>query len=66
MFSGDLLLFLGIPVAPGSWWGLILFPPFLALIILRLKEEEKYLFIHLPRYGVYCNKVTHRLIPYIW
>jgi len=56
----------GVPVSLGSWWGLIPFPIFLVLIILRLKNEEKYLFIHLPRYGVYCNKVTYILIPYIW
>ena len=66
MYSGGLLLFLGIPFALGSWWGLILFVPLLVLIIWRLKQEERYLSTHLPGYRDYCAKVTHRLIPFIW
>ena len=48
MYSGSLLVLLGIPLALGSWWGLVLFPPFLVLIILRLTNEERYLSTHLP------------------
>ena len=66
MYSGGLLLFLGIPLALGSWWGLVLFVPLLVLLIWRLKQEETYLSIHLPGYRIYCAKVTHRLIPCIW
>ncbi len=66
MYSGSLLVLLGIPLALGSWWGLVLFPPFLVLIILRLTNEERYLSTHLPGYWDYCAKVTHRLIPSIW
>jgi protein-S-isoprenylcysteine O-methyltransferase Ste14 len=66
LYSGGLLLFLGIPVALGSWWGLVLFPPILVLIILRLKNEETYLSNHLPGYPDYCAKVTYRLIPHVW
>jgi protein-S-isoprenylcysteine O-methyltransferase Ste14 len=66
MYSGGLLLFLGAPLALGSWWGLVLFPPILVLIIWRLRNEERYLSTHLPGYRDYCAKVTHRLIPSIW
>jgi protein-S-isoprenylcysteine O-methyltransferase Ste14 len=66
MYSAGLLLFLGAPLALGSWWGLVLFPPILVLIIWRLKNEERYLSTHLPGYRDYCARVTHRLIPYIW
>jgi protein-S-isoprenylcysteine O-methyltransferase Ste14 len=66
MYSGGLLLFLGAPLALGSWWGLVLFPPILVLIIWRLKNEERYLSTHLPGYRDYCDRVTHRLIPSIW
>ena len=66
MYSGGLLLFLGIPVALGSWWGLVLFVPMLGLIIWRLLDEERYLSTHLPGYRDYCAKVTHRLIPSLW
>jgi protein-S-isoprenylcysteine O-methyltransferase Ste14 len=66
MYSGALLLSLGTPVALGSWWGLLLFPPILVLIIWRLLDEEQYLSARLPGYREYCAKVTHRLIPAVW
>jgi protein-S-isoprenylcysteine O-methyltransferase Ste14 len=66
MYSGLALLFLGIPMAVGSWWGLVLFPLLLAVLIWRLKDEEKYLSNHLLGYQDYCVKVTHQLIPYLW
>jgi protein-S-isoprenylcysteine O-methyltransferase Ste14 len=66
MYSAGLLLFIGAPLALGSWWGLVLFPALLALIILRLLDEERYLSAHLPGYTEYCARVTHRLIPFIW
>ncbi|HLW00751.1 MAG TPA: isoprenylcysteine carboxylmethyltransferase family protein [Ktedonobacterales bacterium] len=65
-YSGGLLIYLGIPVALGSWWGLVLFAPLLALTIWRLKNEETYLAARLPGYRDYCAKVPHRLIPAIW
>lgn len=66
MYSGGLLLFLGIPLALGIWWGLVPFLGILMLIIWRLKDEEQYLAAHLPGYQDYCAKVTHRLIPSVW
>jgi protein-S-isoprenylcysteine O-methyltransferase Ste14 len=66
MYSGWLLLMLGVPVALGSWWGLVLFPPLLLVTIWRLTNEETYLCTHLPGYQDYCARVTHRLIPFIW
>jgi protein-S-isoprenylcysteine O-methyltransferase Ste14 len=66
MYSGLALLFLGIPMAAGSWWGLVFFPPLLAILIWRLKNEEKYLSNHLLGYQDYCAKVNHHLIPYLW
>lgn len=66
MYSAGLLLFLGSPLALGSWWGLLLFPPILVLVIWRLLDEERYLSMHLLGYLDYCAKVTYRLIPHIW
>jgi protein-S-isoprenylcysteine O-methyltransferase Ste14 len=66
LYSGGLLVFLGIPLALGSWWGLVLFAPILALIIWRLTNEETYLSTHLPGYLEYRARVTHRLIPSLW
>lgn len=66
MYSAGLALFLGAPLALGSWWGLVLYLPILIGIIWRLLDEERYLSIHLPGYREYCAKVTHRLIPSMW
>jgi protein-S-isoprenylcysteine O-methyltransferase Ste14 len=66
MYSAGVLLFLGIPLALGSWWGLVLVPLLLVLIIWRLKGEERYLSDHLPGYQDYCWKVHKRLFPALW
>lgn len=66
LYSGALLLFLGTPFGLGSWWGLILVVPLVALILWRIKLEETYLSTHLSGYRDYCARVTHRLIPLIW
>jgi len=60
------LVFLGAPVALGSWWGLVFFFPILELLIWRLEDEERYLSNNLPGYQDYCARVTYRLIPSIW
>jgi protein-S-isoprenylcysteine O-methyltransferase Ste14 len=66
LYSGGLLMFLGAPLALGSWWGLVFYLPILVLIIFRLLDEETYLSTHLPGYRAYCAKVTYRLVPAIW
>ena len=65
-YSGLLALFLGLPLALGSWWGLGTFLPLLVLIIWRLLDEERYLSNELARYRGYCANVTHRLFPFVW
>jgi protein-S-isoprenylcysteine O-methyltransferase Ste14 len=66
MYSGLLLIFLGIPPALGSWWGLVFVPPLLGILIWRLADEERYLAKHLSGYQDYHDRVPHRLVPRIW
>ncbi|HLX56722.1 MAG TPA: isoprenylcysteine carboxylmethyltransferase family protein [Ktedonobacteraceae bacterium] len=66
MYSGMLAMFLGLPLALGSWWGLFTFLPLLVVTIWRLEDEERYLSNHLAGYRDYCANVTHRLFPSIW
>jgi protein-S-isoprenylcysteine O-methyltransferase Ste14 len=66
MYSGALVMFFGIPLALGSWWGLLVVVPFALLIIWRLLDEEKFLSENLEGYKEYCRKVRFRLIPFIW
>ncbi|MGB6692410.1 MAG: isoprenylcysteine carboxylmethyltransferase family protein [Terracidiphilus sp.] len=66
MYSGALLMLSGIPLALGSWWGLLLFPPMGGAIVWRLLDEEKFLAVNLPGYSEYQARVTYRLLPFIW
>lgn len=66
MYSGALIMLLGVPMALGSWWGLLLFAPMAGTIVWRLLDEEKLLAANLPGYSDYQARVTHRLVPHFW
>jgi protein-S-isoprenylcysteine O-methyltransferase Ste14 len=66
MYSGALIMLLGLPLALGSWWGLLTLVPLTLAIIWRLMDEEKFLASHLPGYSEYREQVKHRLIPWVW
>ena len=66
MYSVTLLLFLMIPLVLGSWYSLIAFAFYPAIIIVRLKDEEELLTRELKGYAAYKEKVKYRLIPFIW
>jgi protein-S-isoprenylcysteine O-methyltransferase Ste14 len=40
--------------------------PVILVVMVRLREEEKYLLANLPRYDGYREKVPYRLIPAVW
>lgn len=66
MYMATILLFLMIPVVLGSWYALIAFAFYPAIIIVRLKDEEALLTRELPGYAEYKQKVKYRIIPFIW
>jgi protein-S-isoprenylcysteine O-methyltransferase Ste14 len=66
MYFAALFLFLGVPVALGSWWTLLLFPVFIPILAARILNEEKLLVRDLPGYADYTQKVRYRLIPGVW
>lgn len=66
MYSATLLLFLAMPLILGSWYALIIFAFYPAIIILRLKDEEELLSRELKGYAEYKQKVKYRLLPFIW
>ena len=66
MYMATILLFLMIPVVLGSWYALIAFAFYPAIIIVRLKDEEDLLTRELPGYAEYKQKVKYRIIPFIW
>ena len=66
MYMATTLLFLMVPLVLGSWYALIAFAFYPAIITVRLKNEENLLTRELPGYEAYKQKVKYRLIPYIW
>lgn len=66
MYAGALWLFIGMPLALGSWLTICLVPLVLPVLFWRLLDEEKVLRRDLPGYNEYANRVRHRLIPYVW
>lgn len=66
MYAGAIVTLLGIPLALGSWWGLLGVVVVTPVLIWRLLNEEDFLQKHLPGYIEYKKKVRHRLIPYVW
>ncbi len=66
MYAATIGLFLSIPLVLGSWWSLICFLPYVAVIVVRIKNEEMVLSRELNGYKDYQKKVKYRLIPFIW
>jgi protein-S-isoprenylcysteine O-methyltransferase Ste14 len=66
MYSGALLMLAGIPIALGSWWGLLIILVIIPALIWRLLDEEKFLARNLRGYVEYQNRVRYRLIPGVW
>ena len=63
MYSGGSLYLLGMPLALGSYWGLLVLAAMIPILMWRLFDEERFLFKNLPGYAEYCAKVRWRLIP---
>ena len=57
MYVGGLVLVAGMPLSLGSLVGLVTFPPFAAIIVRRLLEEERLLVDHLAGYGGYQRRI---------
>ena len=56
----------GIPLALGSWWGLIPAALFVPILMWRLIREEAFLTANLAGYDDYRNRVRYRLAPIVW
>jgi protein-S-isoprenylcysteine O-methyltransferase Ste14 len=66
MYAGAFLYLLGMPLALGSYWGLLVLVPMTAVVIWRLFDEEGLLARGLPGYADYQRSVRWRLIPGIF
>jgi protein-S-isoprenylcysteine O-methyltransferase Ste14 len=66
MYAGVLVMCIGIPIALGSWWGLVVLALITPVLVWRILDEEKFLKKDLPGYTEYLQKVHYRLVPYVW
>jgi protein-S-isoprenylcysteine O-methyltransferase Ste14 len=66
MYTGNVILMVGTPLALGSYWGLVFVIPGLAALALRIRDEEKLLEQDLSGYREYTRQVHYRLVPYVW
>ena len=66
MYAVTIWLFLSIPVVLGSWWSLLCFLPYVAVIAVRILNEEKVLEQGLEGYTEYKRRVKYRILPFVW
>ncbi|HTR83909.1 MAG TPA: isoprenylcysteine carboxylmethyltransferase family protein [Reyranella sp.] len=66
MYAGALPMLFAMPIALGSWWGLVPFLVILPALIWRIFDEERFLESGLAGYATYKQKVRYRLIPHLW
>ena len=66
MYVGTLIMMIGMPLALDSYWGLVSLIPGLAILAIRIVDEEKMLREELAGYTDYMQQVHYRLVPYVW
>jgi protein-S-isoprenylcysteine O-methyltransferase Ste14 len=66
MYTGNVIMMVGIPLALGSYWGLLLLVPGVAVLAIRIRDEEDLLTHELTGYREYTEQVHYRLVPYLW
>jgi protein-S-isoprenylcysteine O-methyltransferase Ste14 len=66
MYFGNVVLMIGIPLALGSYWGLLFVSLGLVVLAVRILDEEKVLAQQLTGYTDYIQRVHYRLVPGVW
>jgi protein-S-isoprenylcysteine O-methyltransferase Ste14 len=66
MYTGNVIMLIGIPLALGSYWGLVFVVPGLIVLACRIRDEEKLLREQLAGYREYTEAVRYRLVPLMW
>jgi protein-S-isoprenylcysteine O-methyltransferase Ste14 len=66
MYFGVLVMLIGVPLALGSYWALVIVPIDAVLFAIRIFDEEKALTEGLHGYREYAETVHSRLVPGVW
>jgi protein-S-isoprenylcysteine O-methyltransferase Ste14 len=65
-YAADPLIFVGLALWLGSYAAALTAVVPVALMVLRLRLEERVLQRELPGYAAYAGRVRHRLVPGVW
>jgi protein-S-isoprenylcysteine O-methyltransferase Ste14 len=63
MYAGGLLYLFGMPLALGSYWGLLALAATTPFLLWRLFDEERFLAKNLSGYSEYMQRIQWRLVP---
>ena len=66
MYASTILMFSMIPLILGSWISFFIFLSYPAIIVIRIKNEEKVLTEQLVGYEDYKKTVKYRILPFVW
>lgn len=66
MYAATLGLFLSMPLVLGSFLSLAALLAYPAILVIRIRDEERVLTKGLPGYAAYTRRVRWRLIPFLW
>ncbi|MCD6355971.1 MAG: isoprenylcysteine carboxylmethyltransferase family protein [Anaerolineaceae bacterium] len=66
LYSGGILMAMALPIALGSWWGLIPAAVAALAILVRIKFEEEMLEKGMDGYADYRTRVQYKLLPGIF
>ncbi|WP_101952621.1 isoprenylcysteine carboxylmethyltransferase family protein [Mycobacterium sp. 3519A] len=66
MYFGALVMLVGVALALGSYWALLVVALDLLLFVVRILDEETALTAELTGYREYTRNVHSRLVPYVW
>jgi protein-S-isoprenylcysteine O-methyltransferase Ste14 len=66
MYAASVILMVGMPLALGSYWGLLVLILGLLVLVFRIRDEEKLLTQELAGYREYREHVRYRLMPNVW
>ena len=66
MYAGVVVMVVGVPLALGSWLGLLVLVLTIPVLVLRILDEEKLLKDELRGYREYAQQVRYRLVPFVW
>jgi protein-S-isoprenylcysteine O-methyltransferase Ste14 len=64
--TSSVILMIGVPLALGSYWGLLFVIPGIAVLVTRILDEEKVLTQQLAGYTDYVQRVHARPLPFVW